>query len=189
PQGYMQTFTLFSWEMIEKAGVISMPGGDGKMALVDVRDVAKVAVKALTEPGHAGKIYDVTGLVALGFADQAAILTKTLGKRVTYMPCSEWQLKCIMSVLGVPETPAEHVVGVFRMQRENRLEKVHPTLKDLGIPYTPYEQFAADLVAGRTGGGNSFQPPDSLFVKALNASFIVTMRVRHQLHSVFSLLR
>jgi hypothetical protein len=75
----------------------------------------------------------------------------------------------VMKVLGVPETPGEHVLKVFKMQREHRIEMVLPTLKELGIQPTPYEQFARDYVAGRTTGGNSFPAPDTLFVRLFNA--------------------
>ena len=67
PHGFMQTITLMSWDMLQKARVISFPGGDGSLPLVDEWDVAEVGVKALTEPGHTGKIYGVTGPESLTF--------------------------------------------------------------------------------------------------------------------------
>lgn len=183
PHGYMQTFLLFSWDTIQKAGVISLPGGDGKMALVDMRDVAEVAVKALTESGHEGKIYDITGAQALDFHEQAEILTRFLDRPVTYIPSDERQLKMVMSVFGVPETPTQHVVEIFRMQRQRGIEKVHSTLQDLGIQPIKYEQFVKDWIAGRTGGGNSFQPPDTLSVKLMNATMPFILRIRLYFHN------
>ena len=84
-----------------------------------------------------------------------------------------------MSVLGVPPTPAEHVLKVFRMQREHRLEIVTPTLRQLGIEPTGYEQFLQDYLAGRTVGGNSFQPPDTLRVRlyGLLGRYLLRLRV------------
>jgi uncharacterized protein YbjT (DUF2867 family) len=178
PHGFMQTFTLFAWDMIEKAHVIALPGGEGKLPLVDVRNVAQIAVKALTEPGHAGKAYDVTGPEALSFYDVAAILQRVLGHPVTYLPGKEAQLKMVMSVLGVPPTPTEHTLKIFRMQREGRIDRVHTTVQDLGLQPITYDQFVRDLVAGRTGGGNSFQPPDTLLVRLLNASMPVMLKLQ-----------
>ncbi len=178
PHGYMQTFTSFAWDTIQKAGVISLPGGDGKMPLVDVRDVAAVAVKALTESGHEGKIYDVTGPEAFDFYQMAATLERALGFPVTYLPSKESSLKMVMSALGVPTTPTEHVLKIFRMQREHKFDKVHTTLQELGIQPITYEQFVRDLVAGCTGGGSSFQPPDTLTVKLLNAMMPFMMRLQ-----------
>jgi uncharacterized protein YbjT (DUF2867 family) len=178
PIGFMQTFTLFVWDTLQKAGAISMPAGDGGMPLVDVRDVAQVAVKALTEPGHEGKVYEVTGPENLTMYRQAEIMEQVLQRRVVYIPSTEKDTLMIMSVLGVPETPTEHVIKVFRLQREHRLEKVHTTLQELGIQPTSYEQFLRDYIAGRTSGGNSFQQPDTLFVKAFNAFGVFVMRMR-----------
>jgi uncharacterized protein YbjT (DUF2867 family) len=177
PHGFMQTYTLFNWTMIQKAGVISMPSGDGGIPLIDVRDVAAVVVKALTEPGHAGKAYDLTGPEALTGAQQAAILERVLGRPITYLPGRERQLELVMRVLGVPAVPAEHVVKIFRLQLEHRLEETTSTLQELGITPTSYEQFVRDLVAGRTSGGNSFAPPRTLAVRLLDTAMPLAMRL------------
>lgn len=179
PVGFMQTFTLFVWDMVQGASAISLPAGDGGMALVDVRDVARVGIKALTEPGHAGQVYDLTGPESLSMARQAEILSRVLGRTITYLPAAEDELARIMSVLGVPPTPAEHVLKVFRMQREHRLEIVTPTLRQLGIEPTGYEQFLQDYLAGRTVGGNSFQPPDTLRVRlyGILGQYLLRLRV------------
>ena len=181
PHGFMQTFTLFSWHLIQKAGVISNPTGDGGMSLIDVRDVAQVAVKALTEAGHEGQAYDLTGPVALTGDDMAEILERVLGRPVTFLPGDERQLKMMMNILGVSATPTEHVVKIMKMTREHRLERVHHTLAALGIQPTTYEQFVGDLVAGRTGGGKSFQPPNTAFVKALDVALPLLMNLRFRL--------
>ena len=149
------------------------------MALIDVRDVAAVGVKVLTEPGHEGKVYDLTGPESLTMSRQAEILSKVLGQKIYYIPSTEAQMEQVMKVLGVPETPAEHVQKVFKMQREHRIEMVLPTLQQLGIQPTPYEQFVRDYVSGITQGGNSFPAPDTLFIRLFNAFgvFMVRMQV------------
>jgi uncharacterized protein YbjT (DUF2867 family) len=55
--------------------------------MVDTRDVAAVAAVVLTEPGHAGTSYDVTGPTALSYADAAAKLTRAMGRAISYVPC------------------------------------------------------------------------------------------------------
>jgi uncharacterized protein YbjT (DUF2867 family) len=181
PTGFMQTFTLFAWDTIEKAGVISNPTGDGKMPLVDVRDVARVAVKALTEPGHAGHTYDLTGPEALDGERMAEILTAVLGRPISFLPAAPAPFAVMMRLLGVPPTPREHVVKIMRMTREHRLERVHATLARLGVEPTTYEQFLRDLVAGRTGGGNSFEPPKGPLVALLGALLPLALRLRIRL--------
>lgn len=178
PVGFMQTFTLFMWDMVQQAGAISMPAEDGGMAFVDVRDVAAVATKALLEPGHENKSYDITGPETLNLYNVADILGRALGRNIIYLPSKEKDLLRVMSVLGTPKTPAEHVITIFRLQREHRLEIVMPTLRELGIRPTSYETFAHDYVAGKTTGGNSFPVPDTLPIRLFNAIGMMILRMQ-----------
>jgi len=65
-------------------GEIPVPAGDGRTSFVDARDVAAVAAVALTEPGHAGVAYDLTGPEALTYDEVAAVASDVLGSPVTY---------------------------------------------------------------------------------------------------------
>lgn len=181
PIGYMQTFTLFMWDTVQRAGAISLPTGDGGMPMVDVRDVAAVAIKALTEPGHEGKRYDLTGPESLSNYQVAEIMERVMGRPIAFIPGNDRQTRWILMVLGAPETPREHVLTCCRLQREHRIEKVHTTLQDLGIDPITYEQFLLDYVAGNTGGGNSFTPPDTLVAKAFKRLIPELLRLRLRL--------
>ncbi len=64
------------------------------------------------------------------------------------------------------------------MQCEHKTEKVHTTLQELGIQPITHEQFVCDLIEGRTSGGKSFQPPDTLIVKLLNTMMPFMMRLQ-----------
>src|SRR5258706_2946062 len=55
------TNTLGWAQMIKSGGTVYFPAGDGRIGLGDPRDIAAVAVKALTENGHEAKSYDITG--------------------------------------------------------------------------------------------------------------------------------
>ncbi len=70
------------------AGVLPMPGGDIREPIIDIDDIADVAVAALTEEGHAGELYEVTGPEMLSFADMAAELSYAIGKPVQHLPIS-----------------------------------------------------------------------------------------------------
>jgi len=69
-------------------GVLPMPGGDVSEPIVDVDDIADVAVAALTGDGHSGELYEVTGPRLLSFADMAAILSEEIGRTVRHVPIS-----------------------------------------------------------------------------------------------------
>lgn len=182
PHGFMQTFTLFAWDLIEKAGVMTVPAGDGGIPLIDIRDVAAAALKALTETGHEGKAYDLTGPEALTMYQAAEILQRALGRPVKYIPGTERQMQAVLWLMGVPPVPAEHVNKIFRMLREHRMEETRTTLREIGISPTTYEQFAQDLVAGRTGGGHSFRPPDSAIVRILAAVMPAAVKLYFRPH-------
>jgi uncharacterized protein YbjT (DUF2867 family) len=177
PHGFMQSFTLFGWPTIDKLGLISLPAGDGGMPLIDVRDVAEVIVRALIEDDHVGKAYDLTGPEVLNIEQQAEILARVLGRSVRYVPGRAWQLVLLMRLLGVPPTPTEHVVKIFRLQREHKFEHTTSTLAELGITPTTYEQFVRDLAEGRTGGGNSFEQPRGPVGKLLDVATTVANKL------------
>jgi uncharacterized protein YbjT (DUF2867 family) len=66
------------------AGEVALPTGDVPEPFVDVDDIADVAVAALTEAGHAGQVYEVTGPRLLTFADATAEIAQASGRRVAF---------------------------------------------------------------------------------------------------------
>ncbi len=67
-------------------GVLPMPGGKVQEPIIDIDDIADVVVAALTEDGHKGELYEVTGPQLLSFADMAAILSTESGLAVQHVP-------------------------------------------------------------------------------------------------------
>src|ERR1700721_190871 len=65
-------------------GIYPIPAGNQGLAAVDVRDIAAVAAKSLTEEGHAGKTYDLVSSEMLSGPGAAATWSKVLGKKITY---------------------------------------------------------------------------------------------------------
>ncbi len=65
--------TWFMQMMLEYApdGRLDLPGGDGRIGWIDTRDIAAVAVAALTQDGHVGKIHELTGPAALSYQELA----------------------------------------------------------------------------------------------------------------------
>jgi (4-alkanoyl-5-oxo-2,5-dihydrofuran-3-yl)methyl phosphate reductase len=52
---------------------------------IDARDIAAVAVQALTRPGHEGSAYELSGPESLSFHEMATILTRVLGREIRYV--------------------------------------------------------------------------------------------------------
>lgn len=70
------------------AGVLPMPGGAVREPIIDIDDIADVVVAALTEEGHKGELYEVTGPRLMSFADMAAELSRATGREVRHIPIS-----------------------------------------------------------------------------------------------------
>lgn len=69
-------------------GFLPMPGGDVAEPIIDIDDIADVVVAALTEDGHVGERYEVTGPRLMIFAEMAEVLTTTLGRPIQHIPIS-----------------------------------------------------------------------------------------------------
>jgi uncharacterized protein YbjT (DUF2867 family) len=84
-------------------GEVALPVGDVPEPFVDVEDVADVAVAALTEDGHAGRVYELTGARLVTFADAVAEIAQASGRpvRLTLVPTDAYV--SAMAEQGVPD--------------------------------------------------------------------------------------
>jgi len=82
---FNQNFSEGAFVEMVQAGQITLPDVDTPEPFVDVDDIADVAVAALTEAGHAGEVYEVTGPRLLTLADVAAELGKATGRSIEYV--------------------------------------------------------------------------------------------------------
>jgi uncharacterized protein YbjT (DUF2867 family) len=82
---------LFFQGLFAFAGTIADDGrfyapiGDARVSAVDVRDIAAVAVAALTEPGHEGKTYSITGPAAITHSEIAEALSAATGRQIAFV--------------------------------------------------------------------------------------------------------
>ena len=79
-------------------------GGAGRVALIDIRDVAEVFAVILTDGPHrhAGKIYDISGPAAVTMDELAGYLSAALGTRVEYHARTEPQQRAVLESTGLP---------------------------------------------------------------------------------------
>ncbi len=75
PQSFMQN-TLMTARTVASEGRIYQPFGNGRLGMIDARDIGEVAAKVLTEDGHEGKAYTLTGPAAISFYDVAQALSE-----------------------------------------------------------------------------------------------------------------
>ena len=94
---------------VQAQGVFYSTVGEGRVALVDETDVAEVAAVALTEDGHEGKKYVLTGPKAVSYPEIAEALANQLGKSVKYIDIDPAQAKQAMIGAGMPDWVADFV--------------------------------------------------------------------------------
>lgn len=91
-----------------RSGVLPVPAGDVAEPFVDIDDIADVAVAALTEDGHAGHRYEVTGPRLLTFADAVGEIAAASGREIRYLPVTPKEFADgLVSATGAPREFAE----------------------------------------------------------------------------------
>jgi uncharacterized protein YbjT (DUF2867 family) len=127
------------------------PHGDGRVALVDPRDIAAVAATVLTRPGHEGQAYPLCGPEALGPADQVAILAEVLGRPLRYVEVSPETAHRAMTDRGMPPVLADAVVAKAATTCLPRVSALDPTLGRLiSTPPRTFRAWARDHAAAFT---------------------------------------
>lgn len=81
---FMQNLNTTHRREIKERNEIFVPVGSAKTSFLDVRDIGAVAALALTQEGHAGKDYDLTGSEALDYWEAAGIMSEVLGRTIVY---------------------------------------------------------------------------------------------------------
>jgi uncharacterized protein YbjT (DUF2867 family) len=121
--------------------------GKGRAGMVDARDVAAVAAAIAAAP-HAGKTYWLTGPELLSNYDVAAILSRLLGRTITYRELTFEENRAAMIRAGVPEPIAQQNAQAFSLTADGDAAWVTDGIPAiLSRPARSFEQFAADHTA------------------------------------------
>lgn len=153
PTFFMQN-TMMAAQTIASDGVIYLAMKDGKLGMIDLRDIVDAAVAVLTGSGHEGKSYILTGPAAISFHDVAATFSKVLGKDVKYVSVPGEAALDSMLGIGMPEWIAKGYVELFEGFSENFANRATDNVAILtGHPARSFEQFARDY-AQVFGGGS-----------------------------------
>lgn len=113
----MQTLSDFHREDIKERGEIFVPAGRGRTSFVDARDVAAVAVAALTEAGHLNRAYPLTGGEALDYYQVARTLTEVLSRPVFYRAPSTARFVAVMLRRGHPFSEVAALAALYIVAR------------------------------------------------------------------------
>jgi uncharacterized protein YbjT (DUF2867 family) len=145
PNGFMQNIVNYNAPTINTQNAFYGSEGDGRVSQIDIRDVAAVAVKALTEDGHIGKAYTLTGPEALMNREIAEVLSDALGREVRYVNLPPAQLKEALLSAGVTEWNADALLDLQRLYREGKAATVTRDVEQiLGRKPITFAQFSRD---------------------------------------------
>ncbi|SCB53813.1 Uncharacterized conserved protein YbjT, contains NAD(P)-binding and DUF2867 domains [Bradyrhizobium shewense] len=104
-------------EYVRTEGAIYSPSGDGKIPYIDPRDVAAVAFVTLTQPGHLGKTYVLTGSEAISYRQASEIIGQIIGKELRFVDETPEQARARRVREGVPPAVIESVLAIGAYQR------------------------------------------------------------------------
>jgi uncharacterized protein YbjT (DUF2867 family) len=135
-------------ESIRAQGKVFSNYGDGKLPPVHPRDIAAVAVRALTSDGHEGKAYPLTGPEALSMSEQVKILADAIGQPLEYVPISDETARKGMEHAGMPSFLIDALVPFAGFIRSGKATQVFPTVEEVtGRPPLRFGDWAKENAA------------------------------------------
>jgi len=129
------------------AGVLPMPGGEITDPIIDIDDVADVVVAALTEDGHVGETYEVTGPRLMGWTDMAEELSRAIGRPIRHVPISFEEFHANVAASG-GDFVADVFTAIARETLDGRNQRVSDGVqRALGRPPRDFAEFAETAAA------------------------------------------
>ncbi|MEU4836289.1 NAD(P)H-binding protein [Streptosporangium sp. NPDC023615] len=146
PAWFSQNFTELDFiaSPLNDTGELRLPTGEGREAFVDLEDLAEVAATALTEDGHAGRTYVLSGARSLSFAEAVGEIARASGRALRFVPISEDAYRDELTAAGYPDAEADEMIAVLRHIRlERGWEPTDGVLEALGRPPLDFADYVA----------------------------------------------
>jgi uncharacterized protein YbjT (DUF2867 family) len=102
------------------AGELALPAGPAAEPFIDVEDIADVAFAALTQPGHSGQLYELTGPRALTFAQATDEIAQATARDIRFVPISPKVFRAAMAEAEVPGEVTDLVIYLFTTVLDGR---------------------------------------------------------------------
>lgn len=146
---FMQNFINFFGQTIKNQNAFYLPTGDGKVSFVDVRDIAGIAVGLLSKDRvqHEAKAYGITGQEALSYSQAAEILSKVIGKKISYVYISQEDAQKSMKEMGMEDWLIAALIELYNIIKAGYASQTTDTVeKIIGRKAISFEQFVRDHV-------------------------------------------
>ena len=147
PGMFMGNLAEWWGDSIKQQGAVYFPGGKGKVAAVDPRDVAAVAARVLTQSGHNGQSYELTGSELLSMGEMVQVIAKALGKPLSYKDIPPFAAKMFMLKNGMDKKLVNALMEMMAYLRKNKGAVVTDTVEQiLGRPPRSFEAWCNEHV-------------------------------------------
>ncbi|MGK5554760.1 NmrA family NAD(P)-binding protein [Actinomadura kijaniata] len=143
PQEFMSNALLWT-ESVRTEGVVREPFGATRSAMVHEADIGAVAARTLTEDGHAGQEYVMTGPEVLDMPRKLAVLGDALGREIRFVELTEEQARERMRRAGASPEAIDHVVGWYADPPEEAYTVTDAVERVLGRPARTFAQWARE---------------------------------------------
>ncbi|MCA3722407.1 MAG: NmrA family NAD(P)-binding protein [Phenylobacterium sp.] len=131
PTSFMQNLVNFYGAAI-RDGALYAPRGDGATAVIDVRDIADVAVEVLTHPAaHAGQSYTLTGPENLTDAQMVSAIARQIGRDVRYVDVPETAAVDSLTRMGSPPQVIEWLMSLNHVIKQGWAAGVSPVVETI----------------------------------------------------------
>lgn len=131
PTSFMQNLVNFYGAAI-RDGALYAPRGDGATAVIDVRDIADVAVEVLTHPAaHAGQSYTLTGPENLTDAQMVSAIARQIGRDVRYVDVPEAAAVDALTRMGSPPQVIEWLMSLNHVIKQGWAAGVSPVVETI----------------------------------------------------------
>ncbi|MDX1527562.1 MAG: SDR family oxidoreductase [Gammaproteobacteria bacterium] len=146
PNSFMQNFITYWSESIRRQNAFYIPQGQGRVSIIDSRDIADVAAAVLTQDGHAGKVYELTGPEALSNFDIARVLSDVLGREISYRDIPVDDARSALTGQGMSEWMVRVILELFEMSKADDAAQVNDTVEQLiGRAPIRFDAFVRDF--------------------------------------------
>lgn len=147
PNLFMQGLLNFA-STIQSQNAFYAPAGEGKISVVDVRDIARVGFTALTQTGHDGKSYRITGPQSLTHAEMAAQLSESVGRNIRFVDVPPAAMRDSLLKIGFPSWQADGLLEEYAAWSQSEAAEITSDVRDAtGQEAGTFEQFARDFAS------------------------------------------
>lgn len=145
---FAQNFSESVFLDLIRTGTVALAAGDIPEPFVDADDIAEIAAKALTEGGHAGQLYDLTGPACLTFAEAVAEIARAAGRPIRYVRITPEEQAAALAAAGTPSEVIDLLTYLFTTVLDGRnAQTADGVQRALGRPARSFADYAARAAA------------------------------------------